>query len=80
MTIMISGHTVPVRDLDHAARLRAKARRLSLGKREQWLYAGAPIRAKRAAFCPYCPGGHTQANGTPGYSCYDPAGPQPEAI
>lgn len=42
MNITISGHTVPVRDMDHAERLLEIADGLDQDALEQWLYAGAP--------------------------------------
>lgn len=49
MTITIYGHTLPVDDLDHAERIRAKANEIEAEYGEgadelyRWLYAGAPL-------------------------------------
>lgn len=42
MTTTISGHTIPVRDMDHSDRLHAYANTLDQDQLERWLYAGAP--------------------------------------
>ena len=42
MTITISGHTVPVDDMQHAERLLDHAAILEHDALEQWLYAGCP--------------------------------------